>query len=313
MKVRKGLALLAIDFAAFATGRTPLASNAGGDDTWLHPIDADFYLDDPQKHLGPFDSRGLPMQVFGAAEPVYVPSRTGAFAFVHWARWRRTGDPSHRESFLAAARWFGAFRDGRIEHDFDLAGMSAPWISGLAQGEALSIFARAELLEPGLWLAPCRPTLDWLERPVTEGGTLDRLPDGSPFIEEYPGSQHRHVLNGCLYALVGLTDRLRHGEDGRARALLDGVLDGIERNMAGWERNGWSLYELNPGPLGAPANHNTPAYQTVHIALLDHLARETGRAPLHEAAQRLGAALRNPVGRMAALRGKMVYRLRSGW
>lgn len=313
MKVRKGLAIVASDVVAFATGRSPLGSNFNASDPWLHPVDADFYLDDPERHLGPFDPEGLPMQVFGEAEPVYVPSRTAAYAFVHWARWRRQGGDLHRERFLAAARWFAGFPDGRIDHAFDLAGMSAPWISGLTQGQALSIFARAELLEPGLWLAPCEPVLDWLEKPVAGGGALDRLPDGSPFIEEYPGSAHRHVLNGCLYALVGLTDRLRHGEAPRARMLLDAVLHGVERNILGWERDGWSLYELHPGPLGALPNFNTPGYQTVHIALLEHLARETGSEVLRAAASRLDQALHDPAKRMVALGGKLFYRFRSGW
>lgn len=311
--MRKGLGLLLADISAYVSGATPLRSCADAADDWLHPVDADFYLDDAERYLGPFDADGLPMQRFGEAAPVYVPSRTAAYAFVHWSRWRRLGDPAHRDAFLGAARWFAAFPQGRIVHDFDLAGMAAPWISGLAQGEALSILARAELIEPGRWRQHFDPVFDWLERPIAGGGTLDTLPDGAPFIEEYPGSQHRHVLNGCLYALVGLIDRLRIAEDAGTRALLEAVAAGIERNIAGWEASGWSLYELHPGPLGAPPNFNTPGYQVVHIALLDYVGRHAGRPALAAAADRLRRALRSPPARIGALARKLRYRIVAGW
>lgn len=301
------------DLAAYATGSTRLQSYANASDDWLHPVGADYFLEDPERYLGPFDNEGLPLQRFGDLPPVEVPSRTAAFAFVHWSRWRRLGDRASRDSFIKAAQWFRAFPDGRILHNYELAGASVPWISGLAQGEALSIFARAELIEPGAWVGNFTPISDWLARPVNEGGTLDHLPDGSPFFEEYPGSRHRHVLNGCLYAVVGLMDCNRIEFDSYRSELANAVLDGIERNLRAWERKGWSLYEFPDPSGGAVANFNTPGYQLVHIALLQYIALHAQRPVLAEAASRLSAALCNPLRRLVALRGKLAYRLATGW
>ena len=313
MKARKQLALLGRDVVDFLLGRSRLRSAADAADAWIHPVDADFYLDDPEAHMGPFDAAGLPMQRFGGAEPVYVPSRTAAFAFVHWNRWRRTKDEAHLRAFLQAARWFAEFTDGRIEHRFDLAGMAAPWISGLAQGEALSIFARAELVEPGQWRARCEPVLTWMTRPIAQGGVADVLPDGGPFLEEYPGTRHRHVLNGCLYALVGLGDFLRLGAHAEGQALFDGVAAATARNLAHWEDRGWSLYEYRGEGRAARGNYNTPGYQIVHIALLRAVGPMGGGAPFLEAADRLERALRHPLIRARALAGKLLYRFHSGW
>src|SRR3546814_10906488 len=105
---------------------------------------------------------------------------------------------------------------------------------------------------------------------------------------------------------------LRHGERPQARRLFDEVLDGIEANLQGWERKGWSLYELHPGPLGAAPNFNTPDYQSVHAALLTPLGRRSGRPSLEAAGRHLELVLASPIRRLAALYGKTRYRLREG-
>src|SRR3546814_15999874 len=109
--------------------------------------------------------------------------------------------------------------------------MQRPWVSGLAQGEALSVFARAEVLEPGRWALYFNQTFDWLAKSIEAGGTRAELPARAPFLEEYPGSRHRHVLNGCLYDLVGIDDMLRHGERPHARRLFKQRLDRHEATL----------------------------------------------------------------------------------
>jgi len=310
---RKRAGALLVDVGSYLTGRHPLADYAGFDDRWLHPIDCSWMLRDADEHFGPFDSGGLPMQELSGIGAVYVPSRTAAFGFAHWneQRLHRNGRDRHIEAFLAAANWFAGFSDGRIWHDFPLLTLSAPWLSGLAQGEALSIFARAYLLtDDAVWRDRSDVAARWLAEPVEMGGVLGRLPDGSPFLEEYPGTRHANVLNGCLYALAGLKDALDIGA--AEIGLVERIADSVEANLGAWNRGGWSLYEW-AAPDETVANFNTPSYQRVHIALLAHLGATLKREAFLREAEALQQGLARPTLRIRALANKLRYRSSHGW
>lgn len=311
--MRKAAGALLGDMRSFLTGTSVLADLSSHSDRWLHPIDCAALLADPDSYFGPFDASGIPMQIFPAVGTVYVPSRTAAFGFAHWNALRLgVGDANfHKTAFLSACQWFADFPDGRIEHQFPLLNLAPPWLSALAQGEALSLYARAMLLtSKAQWTEAALAAAQWMTLPVSEGGVLSVLPDGGLFMEEYPGTKHGHVLNGCLYALAGLVDA---GEQGLINpGLAEPIAASVESNITGWERRGWSLYQLAQ-PGGGPLNFNTPSYQIVHMALLRHLGRTMQRPYFVEAADRLGHALDNPALRCWALVNKLRYRAVSGW
>lgn len=311
--IRKRVGALLDDIRSYLTGASAIPDYTYSDDRWLHPVDCRWMLRDVDEHFGPFDSDDLPMQELPGIGTVYVPSRTAAFAFAHWSqlRLRGSGCDQHIEEFLAAANWFAAFPDGRIWHHFPLLNRQAPWLSALAQGEALSIFARAHILTgDAIWRERSEQAVRWLVEPEDAGGVLGSLPDGSPFLEEYPGTRHSNVLNGCLYALVGLKDALEIGVPDMT--LLDSVADAVENNLRFWNRGGWSLYQWT-APDERVANFNTPSYQRVHIALLTYLGTHLGRETLQEEAQKLRDALAQPTHRIRALRGKLAYRFGHGY
>lgn len=241
---------------------------------------------------------------------VRIPSRTAAFAFAHWNAFRLTGDQSHVAPFLTAARWFAGWCDGAIRHEFPLLGLDPGWLSALSQGQALSIFARAhQLTGDPMWQQAAHRSGRWLTLPMNDGGVLGHLPDGSAFFEEYPGTCHAHVLNGCLYAMLGLAEARGIGLQSR---MIPMVADTIERHMLAFERDGWSLYQWCPAGTEVP-NYNTPSYQWVHIALFERLSNMLGRPVFQMAANRLRAGLRSPSRRVNALVGKLRYRWHQGY
>lgn len=311
--MRKVPTALLSDVVSFVTGNSLLGYFRGGSDRWLHPIDCSAMLDNPDQHFGPFDAGGLPKQNIAGIGVVYVPSRVAAYGFAHWNAYRR-GDSNSSESvakFLAVANWFSDFPDGRIVHNFPLLNLAPPWLSALAQGEALSIFARAfELTKADCWRQFAKKAAYWLSASTDAGGVLGTLPDGSPFLEEYPGTRHQSVLNGCLYGLAGLNDAADVGAVDTV--LVNKVADAVEANLGYWNRRGWSLYQWTD-PRNPVANYNTPSYQTVHIALLEHLGRQLKREEFLMEACRLERALDNRALRIFALANKLRYRLNSGW
>jgi hypothetical protein len=107
--------------------------------------------------------------------------------------------------------------------------LRAPWYSGMAQGQALSLFSRLAAVDPGnpLWaqaaamafnsfLVGPSDTEPWVSR-VDEHGLL--------WFEEYaarPASASDHTFNGHMFAVYGIYDYWALTKDPRAVELFDG-------------------------------------------------------------------------------------------
>lgn len=163
------------------------------------------YLDYAQElagsyHIGP---EGVPMELINGS---WVDHPDGV------AQWGlREYAHGYLSPLLTAAHWLAKHErpDGGIPYLFDYPGGAppefAPWISALSQGQAISELMRAYQVtgSPG-YLHAARHALDPFLRPVPAGVTS--LWDGLPWYEEYPAANPDHVLNGFMFALVGLHD-----------------------------------------------------------------------------------------------------------
>ena len=315
---RKEYRLLAQDIRFFLLGGSDAAPAATVEGRHVYPLDWSFQLDRPADYFEPFDEEGVPLRDLpGAIERQYLPSRIAAYALANWNRWAEKQSPVARTRFEASCGWFAAQPHGAFRHDFPLAGMEAGWLSCIAQGEGVSVLVRGFALSGDERMAnAARAAAGWLEKPVGDGGLLDHLPDGGPCLEEYPGTQYRHVLHGCLYAVVGLDDLVAAGLDlsGSAARLRDEILAAIERNLASWEIGDWTTYDFRPPEARAErANPNTLTYQAVHWILLHHLAVRLERPALAAAAARWRAAAGSFAARAKALSGKLAYRFSHGY
>lgn len=315
---RKEYRLLARDIRFFVLGGSDAASAEPVEGWQVYPLDWSFQLDRPADYFEPFDDAGVPLRDLpGSIDRQHLPSRIAAYALANWNRWAIDRSSITRARFEASCGWFAAQPDGAFRHDFALAGMAPGWLSCIAQGEGISVLVRGFALSGNAAMAEAaRAAAGWLEKPVAEGGLLDHLPDGGSFLEEYPGTQYRHVLNGCLYAVVGLDDLATSGLDpsGSAARLRDEVLAAIERNLASWEIGDWTTYDFRPpAARGQRANPNTLTYQAVHWILLHHLAVRRDRPALAAAAARWRAAAGSFAARANALRGKLAYRFGHGY
>jgi heparosan-N-sulfate-glucuronate 5-epimerase len=112
---------------------------------------------------------------------------------------------------MTAARWLADHQrpDGGIPYLFDVDAdnvpMVAPWISALAQGQAISELMRAyQLSGSSVYLRAAQHALDPFLHPAPAGVTS--WWGGHRWYEEYPAAQPEHVLDGFMFALVGLHD-----------------------------------------------------------------------------------------------------------
>jgi len=294
----------------FAFGSRRFITSPGQEiDARLYPLDIDFMLRKPSWYIEPRDEQGLPMRDYASVGRQYSPSRIMAWGLAHWNR-LCAGTASSREPVLQAATWLAGFQNGRFNYCFDWGSSKSPWISCLAQGEGISLLLRAsELDDQAGFLEVAQRAAKPLLAGINEEGVQGDI-DGTPFLEEYPGEDHPHVLNGCLYAMVGLLDLVRHGTTPEVEALLDSVGATLERTIHRWDLGGWSAYDLSHETNGGHANACTPGYQAMQATLLEFVAREHSLERCASFAEAWLAARRNPLQRLNALSQKIRYRRR---
>ena len=210
---------------------------------------------------------------------------------------RTERDPARRRVFLRRARaqaerlierrkvlrggaWF-------FPYPFDFAhpthtGISyrAPWYSGMAQGEAVSLFLQLAALD-GVGArdrARYRAAADGAFASLLRGDdgkpwVVDRDRQGYLWIQEYPMDPPHvpdHTFNGMMFATFGLWDYVTATGDPRARKLYDGAVT-TARHFFGELRN--------PGGVSYYCRTHritSRSYHKHHIRLYRQLAWQTG-------------------------------------
>lgn len=123
-------------------------------------------------------------------------------ALANWNALQSLNDPEYRVTFL---RWTDELNnsadDGRWIWTIEIPGLGIkpPWISGMTQALAVSVLLRAnQLTGDEKCMATARRAMEWLSKPLEDGGCSSRDENGT-WIEEYPNaSDPNHVFNGAI-------------------------------------------------------------------------------------------------------------------
>jgi hypothetical protein len=216
------------------------------------------------------------------------PITVSHWALQHWSWWLGCGDDDDRGDeadrlvVLRAADWLVSKQraDGGFSYHFDTDGggvpMVAPWISAMAQGEAISVLVRAySTTSDARYLDAARLAVQPFTKTYAQGGVRAEW-DGFTWFEEYPGDSPKHVLNGFQVALLGLhdlatLDPLAAGLFAEGAAALDAKIASFDAPDA----RAQFYAALAPG-------HGVPPrpYPHLHAVLTRELAGSTGSAVL---------------------------------
>jgi hypothetical protein len=154
-------------------------------------------------------------------------------------------------------------------YTFERYGLEGRWISALTQGQAISLLLRASTLTGEARYAElagqAAAAFTGAELPIVWRG-----PGGRIFFEEYPCDPPAHVLNGCLFAWLGLWDYARFSGDDELRAFCLEVLGQIRHTVPDYEMGDWTRYDLHQ------TWPTSPSYQEIHAALARALGEITG-------------------------------------
>lgn len=220
---------------------------------------------------GPTDAAGIPLNRGRGDALVHFPTTIFHKALGHWDAWLASGR-SDRESLdrmNALVQWARDHQDERggwpWPAELRWPGALSPY-SAMSQGEGASLLCRAHQVTGGdELLDAAERALELALTPVEQGGA-SRWTDGGLFLEEYPQSPPRTVLNGWIYALYGLHDSLLVRANPRFRESLALTVRTLVRVLPRFDCGGWSLYD-SAGTIASPS------YQRRHVAQLGALER----------------------------------------
>ncbi|XP_066065442.1 D-glucuronyl C5-epimerase isoform X2 [Chamaea fasciata] len=191
---------------------------------------------------------------------------------------------AHMAAFFAASRWLLRNQDERggwpimvtrkLGEGFK--SLDPGWYSAMAQGQAMSTLVRAYQLtkEPAYLNAALRATAPF-RLPAERRGVRAVFMERHEWYEEYPTTPSSFVLNGFMYALIGLYDLKetageRLGEE--ARALYERGMASLKAMLPLFDTGSGSVYDLRHVMLGTAPNLARWDYHTTHINQLQLLA-----------------------------------------
>jgi hypothetical protein len=263
------------------------------------------------------DGRGIPQLDYrGSIGLQYNPIAIAQYGLGNYNQWIRTREPERRLTFLRVAQWLldhlepnpAGLRVWMHHFDWEYRDrLRAPWYSGLAQGQGISVLVRAHL-ETGdaRFLTAAREAFEPLMHDVASGGVCVTDQKGRRWIEEYIVHPPTHILNGFLWALWGVYDFVLATSDQRAAALFAACNHTLEATLESYDTGYWSLYEHSGTRLPMVASR---FYHRLHIAQLRVQQRLTGIAHFGTVADRWEAYAASSWSRRKATAYKVAFKL----
>jgi hypothetical protein len=278
-----------------------------------------YYLTFAQKadYSDALDETGIPLLDYrGVLGRQYNPIAIAQYGLGNYNLYASTGDPSRKAKFLNVADWLvSSLRQNQAGlwvwmHDFDWEyreTLRAPWYSGLAQGQGISLLLRAHQ-ETGesKYMENSRRAFESFEVSVRSGGVLCTDANGDRWFEEYIVFPETHILNGFIWASWGVYDYWLATRNQAALDLFRAAVDTLRRRLVSFDLGYWSLYEHSGTRLPMIASR---FYHSLHIVQLRVMQKITGQSFFGEVADRWEGYQRKRLNRMRSFAWKVLFKL----
>jgi heparosan-N-sulfate-glucuronate 5-epimerase len=268
-------------------------------------------------YIGAHDDAGIPLLNYhGTIGLQYNPIAISQWGLGNFNLFLRSRDEEHKKKFLTAGDWLvkrlesNSFGVPVWNHLFDWeyrTPLKAPWYSGLAQGQGISLLVRVTQ-ETGKteYLEAATRAFVSFSKSIEEGGVVFTDERGDIWFEEYIVSPPTHILNGFIWAAWGVYDFFLATKEKAALQLFNRAVETLRKNLDRYDMGFWSLYELSGTRLPMVAS---PFYHQLHIAQLRVMQRLTGDEVFSRNAGRWEAYARSRAKRTRALCYKGAFKL----
>jgi len=269
-------------------------------------------------YRGAHDSNGIPqLDYHGHIGLQYNPIAIAQYGLGNYNLWRRNSDPERKKRFFVIADWLTSNFEPNSHglavwsHHFNWEyrdTLRAPWYSGLAQGQGISVLVRAfKASGDARYLAAARRAFVSFQRPIAEGGVALTDESGDLWFEEYIVSPPTHILNGFIWALWGVYDYWLATQEREPQDLFARGVRTLLHNLDRYDLGFWSLYEQSGTRLPMVASF---FYHRLHIVQLRVMHRLTGEAAFSRVADRWESYTHSRANRARALCYKSAFKLR---
>ncbi|HEX6803134.1 MAG TPA: D-glucuronyl C5-epimerase family protein [Terriglobales bacterium] len=279
----------------------------------------EYYMGFQEKahYPGPHDRDGIPMLDYrGKIGKQYNPIAVAQWGLGNFNSFQRSGNLHSRLNFLLAGDWLCRHLQPNRHgihvwhHHFDWEyreTLRAPWYSGLAQGQGISMLVRA-YLDTGnkKYLSAAELAFQSFLVELPAGGVCHTDNDGNIWIEEYIVSRPTHILNGFIWAAWGIYDYFLATGSKQAVSLFADCVRTLCRNLKRYDLGFWSRYELSNTFLPMIASRFYHRLHITQLRIMHQITREPGFA---EYAGRWEAYTRSRAKRTRALWQKGAFKL----
>jgi len=249
-----------------------------------------YYMKFHQKadYTATLDHDGVPLLNYhGVVGVQYNPIAIAQYGLGNYNLWCDTGNAQRYDKFIRAANWLVhnlvKNHDG-IDvwmHNFDFEyykTLKAPWYSGLAQGQGISLLLRAaKATGDAKYADAAEKAFKSFTLKLESGGVIDIDGSGCYWIEEYvlqPTHEKTKILNGFIWALWGVYDYYIFTKNKDVLRLYEKFVETIMNNLDKYDTGYWSYYELTPQLI---KNIASPFYHKLHVVQLLIMYEITGK------------------------------------
>jgi len=268
-------------------------------------------------YLGHYDESGIPMLDYhGSIGLQYNPIAIAQYGLGNYNIYSHTGDPERYRKLIVVADWLVSNLEqnrGKLwvwNHHFDWEyrrPLKAPWYSGLAQGQGISLLVRAYAeTNNGVYLDAAQRAFESFLKTTDEGGVTCVDEEGHTWFEEYIVSPPTHILNGFIWASWGVYDYFLATGEPIAGELFRQAVRTLSANLRRYDVGFWSLYEQSGTRLKMLAS---PFYHQLHIVQLKVLYRLTKEDVFRKYAVRWERYSQSRIKRTVAFAHKAMFKL----
>jgi heparosan-N-sulfate-glucuronate 5-epimerase len=269
------------------------------------------------QYVGPYDADGIPLLDYhGRIGLQYNPIAIAQWGLGNFNLFLRSNDQERRRKSLAAADWLvkklelNRFSVPVWNHRFDWeyrTPLKAPWYSGLAQGQGISLLVRiAQETGKSEYLDAAKRAFISFSKSTNDGGVVFTDERGDLWFEEYIVSPPTHILNGFIWAAWGVYDFFLATKEKTAQELFNRAVETLSNNLDAYDLGFWSLYEQSGTRLPMVASR---FYHQLHVAQLRLMYRLTGDDVFSRYADRWETYARSRAKRTRALCYKGAFKL----